>query len=229
MTAGESLEASQAALNEIAASMINDSPGDRELVARARDALRQHSWARGFPFEDVPPPHRDELTPGGRREIAVLATQGVQAALRANAARAKAVAVSLKHMTPDDARRLMRQPGFKASQPAVVYLITHTAYKAAKVGVGDTPGTRLAEHSRRGWQLVAMFQVTAQTAIEIEAGVLHWWRSELGLPPHLVRDQMPQGGWTETAALNSIDLAATVMRICQLAVPAPGPVNPAVI
>jgi len=40
---------------------------------------------------------------------------------------------------------------------------------------------------------------------------------------------MPQGGWTETAALSSIDLAATVMRICQQVVSAGGPVNPAVI
>ncbi len=109
VTAGESLEASQAALNEIAAAMIEDSPGDREFITRVRDALRQHSWARGFPFEDVPPPHRDQLTPGARREIAVLATQALQAAIRADAARAKAIAVTCKSMTPDDAASLCVQ------------------------------------------------------------------------------------------------------------------------
>jgi hypothetical protein len=30
--------------------------------------------------------------------------------------------------------------------------------------------------------------------------------------------QMPQGGWTETVAAARIDLAATVTRICNLAV-----------
>jgi len=54
-------------------------------------------------------------------------------------------------------------------------------------------------------------------AAAIEADVLGWWRGQLGLPSYLRPDQMPQGGWTETAAAGAIDLAATVARICELA------------
>jgi hypothetical protein len=116
----ESLDASQAELNEIAAAMIREPPGDLKLIMTARDALRQHAWARRFPFEGTAPPDDDKHAPGARQEIAVLTTEMLKAIIRANRARAKAVAVSLKHMTPDDAASLMRQPGFKAGQPAVV-------------------------------------------------------------------------------------------------------------
>jgi hypothetical protein len=34
---------------------------------------------------------------------------------------------------------------------------------------------------------------------------------------------MPQGGWTETVAAGRVDLAATVTRICNLAVASPPP------
>jgi hypothetical protein len=42
-------------------------------------------------------------------------------------------------------------------------------------------------------------------------------RHELGLPSYLRRDQMPQGGWTETVAAGRVDLAATVAHVCELA------------
>ncbi len=93
------------------------------------------------------------------------------------------------------------------------------ALGAAKVGIADMSGSRLAEHRREGWQILAAFQVTAKAAIAIETDVLSWWRGELGLPSFLRRDQMPQGGWTETVAAGRVDLAATVTRICNLAVP----------
>jgi hypothetical protein len=37
----------------------------------------------------------------------------------------------------------------------------------------------------------------------------------------LGRDQMPQGVWTMTVAAGRIDLAATVKRICNLALSSP--------
>ena len=93
------------------------------------------------------------------------------------------------------------------------------ALGAAKVGIADMSGSRPAEHRREGWQILAAFQVTAKAAIAIETNVLSWWRGELALPSFLRRDQMPQGGWTETVAAGRVDLAATVTRICNLAVP----------
>jgi hypothetical protein len=112
----------------------------------------------------------------------------------------------------------VKRRGFRADEAAIVYLITHEVYGAAKVGITDMAGSRLAEHRREGWRILAAFQVTAKAAIAIEADVLRWWRRELGLPSYLSRDQMPQGGWTETVAAGRADLAATVTRICNLAV-----------
>src|SRR5580700_6173005 len=88
----------------------------------------------------------------------------------------------------------------------------------ASASIADTSGSRLAEHRRAGWQILAAFQVTARAAVTIETDVLGWWRGELGLPSYLSLGQMPQGGWTETVATGSIDLAATMTRICNLAV-----------
>ena len=144
---------------------------------------------------------------------------------REDAARARAVAVTLKDVLLHEAEALARRPGFRADEAALVYLVTHDAYGAAKVGVTDASGSRLAQHRREGWQILAAFQVTAKAAIAIETGILRWWRGELGLPSFLRRDQMPQGGWTETVAAGQVDLAATVTRICNLAVadhPHPG-------
>jgi hypothetical protein len=36
---------------------------------------------------------------------------------------------------------------------------------------------------------------------------------DLGLPIYLGRLEMPQGGWTETAATSEVDLAASVERM----------------
>jgi hypothetical protein len=64
---------------------------------------------------------------------------------------------------------------------------------------------------------VAAFRVAGRVAVAIEADVLGWWRTRLGLPSYLRSDQMPQGGWTETVAAARIDLAATVAHVCKLA------------
>ena len=111
----------------------------------------------------------------------------------------------------------------RGSTPALVYLVTHAALGAAKIGVGDVEGSRIAQHRCAGWQLFAAFQVTAKVALAIETEILRWWRRELRLPSFLRHHQMPQGGYTETVALADIDLAATVTRICNLAVASPPP------
>jgi hypothetical protein len=51
----------------------------------------------------------------------------------------------------------------------------------------------------------------------IEDEILNWWRAELGLLAYLGKEEMPQGGWTETADSTEIDIAATILRIKQLA------------
>jgi glycerol-3-phosphate dehydrogenase len=62
-----------------------------------------------------------------------------------------------------------------------------------------------------------VYSVRNEMACAIEDDVLRCWRHELGLPSYLRRDQMPQGGWTETVAAGRVDLAATVAHVCELA------------
>jgi hypothetical protein len=97
--------------------------------------------------------------------------------------------------------------GLKSAEPAIVYLITHSGCSAAKIGITDADGRRLIQHQRRGWETLAT----------IEKEVLDWWRGELALRADLGREEMPQGGWTETVDLTEIDVAATMLRVQSLA------------
>ena len=117
--------------------------------------------------------------------------------------------------------RWCRNSGFKAAEDAVVYLITHTDLRAAKIGITDSSGSRLKKHSTRGWQVLCSVTVPGERALLIEAEILEWWRGELALPAYLGPQEMTQGGWTETVSAEDIDLVLTIRRIRHLA-EAPG-------
>jgi hypothetical protein len=213
--AGDRLTASQARLNEFAAGLIRSVPGNRAMAELALSALREHNWAYGFTFDGAREPYG--MRPAAYRETALLKTEVLELEQRAGAAGARAAAAGLKDSRPPEAWAMARRPGYRANGPALVYLVTHPSLGAAKVGVSDAAGERIAVHRRAGWQLLAAFQVAADAAAAIEADVLRWWRGDLGLPAYLSRDQMPQGGSTETVAACRVDLAATVARLCELA------------
>ena len=113
--------------------------------------------------------------------------------------------------------RWCRNSGFKAADDAVVYLITHAGFRAAKIGITDSSGSRLKKHSTRGWQVLCTVAVPGERAMLIEAEILDWWRGELALPAYLGPQEMKQGGWTETVSAEEIDLAVTIRRIRHLA------------
>jgi hypothetical protein len=186
----------------------------------ALEALRHHNWASGFKFEGK---SHDFWSLQDAQELhetlsafAVRSTRQLEDGKRVDALRAsRAAARALKDTMPPDIAALTRR--LEADAPALVYVITHAALGAAKIGVTDAAGSRIAQHRRAGWQLIAAFHVAVYAACEIEDDVLRWWRSDLGLPPCLKREQMPQGGWTETVAVGAVDLAATVARVCEQA------------
>lgn len=211
------LAASQASLNEIVAVIVRNGPASRAQAENAFNALRYHSWAWGFTFEGEPASGAPWDQP--LHVAAIRKTRWLEAGKRYRENLAQVEAAALERGLPLKASALDLQR--RAGEAALVYLVTHADLGAAKIGVSDAPGSRIAEHRRAGWQLIAAFQVTAKAAIAIEAEVLRWWRRELGLPSYLSRGQMPQGGWTETVAAGSIDLPATVTRICNLAVLSP--------
>jgi hypothetical protein len=208
------LAAIQAGLNDFAAAAIRATQGNSEQAQMVLSALRELNWAAGRDFEGVPP-----TPPAASREyhagMAVRHAGSLEIARAWEKSQAEIQATYFDHVMPPDVSALTRQ--LKADAPALIYLVTHTALGAAKIGVSDAPGSRIAQHRRAGWQLLAAFQVSAEMACAIEDDVLRWWRRNLGLPPYLKRDQMPQGGWTETVAAARIDLAATVAHVCELA------------
>lgn len=216
----DELAESQADLNEYLAYMImGEAFNELRYVEQALTALVNHNLAAGFGagFASEKPP--DDIE--GRQRCAraaVNAVKSMDVMSRWDARRARLEADELQWRAPYDAEPLSRADG-----AALVYLITHAELGAAKVGIADTAGLRLAQHRRKGWQILAVFQVSAKSAPAIETDVLKWWRGALGLPSYLTRNQMPQGGWTETVAAGRVDLAATVTRICNLAVVAPPP------
>lgn len=85
------------------------------------------------------------------------------------------------------------------------------------MGVTDAAGNRVSKHRQRGWQVLTTVGVPGKLALAIEKDVLDWWRTDLALPIHLGKQEMPQGGWTETVDSTEIDLAATIQRIRNLA------------
>ena len=112
--------------------------------------------------------------------------------------------------------RFCNVAGFQYDAPATIYLLQSSDFFCLKLGVTTTAARsdRIEQHSRRGWALVKTWEVgTGDEAISVEDSVLAWWRDVLGAPPALVKSQMPQGGWTETAALIHVDIDETVERI----------------
>lgn len=205
----------QAQANEMAAAVLSAHPALHGTTLAA--ALRCLTWAAGFDFDGSPPPPR----PAWLARTAVLLVR-LAAGIRVLDA---AAALALEMDAPEERAALS---GMRPDAPALVYLVAHTGFGAVKVGVSEPAGSRIAHHRRQGWQLVAAFLVTARAAASIEADILNGWR-RAGLRAVLGAAQMPQGGWTETAAADGIDLAADVARACELAL-APGarphPVSP---
>jgi hypothetical protein len=197
----DELAESQADLNEYLAYMImGEAFNERRYVDRALTALTNHNLAAGFGAEFACEKPPDDLD--GRQRCARAAVNAVHfmdVMSRRDAIRARHEADDLQRWAPDG------------------------AVPAVKVGIADTSGLRLAQHRRKGWQILAVFRVSAKSAAAVETDVLKWWRGALGLPSYLTRDHMPQGGWTETVAAGRVDLAATVTRICNLAVASPPP------
>jgi hypothetical protein len=104
-----------------------------------------------------------------------------------------------------------RPRGFWAGEEstATLYLLTHDAYGAVKVGIMRDRSPRLRHHKADGWtQLDKWSGLTMQQAYDGEQAVLHLWRSA-GIPDAVPRAQMPHGGASETAPLDLVDLART--------------------
>ncbi len=97
--------------------------------------------------------------------------------------------------------------GFKSSSPAILYLLRHDSFDALKIGITNSKNSqvRMNAHASQGWQVYRIQEMPGTEAVRIEAFVLKWWRQTLGLPVHVLKSDMPQGGFTETVSASSID------------------------
>ena len=109
--------------------------------------------------------------------------------------------------------------GFDPTAPALIYLIENEDLEAVKVGITGTDRIydRVQIHVANGWSLIGKWETgSGYTAMSVEELILRFWREDLELPIAADPDEMPQGGWTETAPLQQTDLEATI-RLLELA------------
>ncbi len=109
--------------------------------------------------------------------------------------------------------------GIKYGEPAYLYLIYHSEFKSIKVGISNVEANlnRLVAHKKNGWSEYKSFNFdTADEAEYFETLLLKWLRKDRGLPPHLVRELMPQGGFSETVDAEEISLPEIEVKLLAL-------------
>jgi hypothetical protein len=105
---------------------------------------------------------------------------------------------------------------FAYDAPGIIYLMKNENHHSIKVGITTEKARtdRIRDHERGGWTLVARWNTpTGFDAEIIENAILKWWRTEIGAPYSVRREDMPSGGFTETAALIHVDIEVTKQRI----------------
>ena len=113
---------------------------------------------------------------------------------------------------------------FQSDKPALIYLVNSEELGAHKIGIANiklfqisgnsTENQRIKDHIRLGWKLFkAKSFESGLDALEIEQQVLSWLKNSRGLTPHLSKEVMPQGGYTETVDASEIDLPTIWAKI----------------
>jgi predicted GIY-YIG superfamily endonuclease len=86
---------------------------------------------------------------------------------------------------------------------AILYIIYNPIHKAVKIGISDISGKRFAAHKGKGWVLVAYWHFFERDkAKEVESTVIQTLKKKH--KPFLNKEDMPQGGYTETFSSNKV-------------------------
>jgi hypothetical protein len=112
--------------------------------------------------------------------------------------------------------RACSDSSFAYESPGIVYFMYHEGFASVKIGISTEKARtdRIRDHIRGGWTLIEKWSTqTGFDAEIIENAILNWWRVELGAPIALKREDMPSGGFTETAALLHVDIDETRQRV----------------
>ena len=80
---------------------------------------------------------------------------------------------------------------------AILYILYSPVHKAVKIGISSIDGKRFASHKTKGWLLVSYWHFFERDkARAIESLVIQTLRKKH--KPYLSKEDMPQGGYTET-------------------------------
>jgi predicted GIY-YIG superfamily endonuclease len=80
---------------------------------------------------------------------------------------------------------------------AILYILYSPVHKAVKIGISDISGRRFKAHRTKGWVLVSYWHFFERDkAKTIESLVIQTLRKKH--KPFLAKEDMPQGGYTET-------------------------------
>ncbi|MFB6518737.1 hypothetical protein [Streptomyces sp. NPDC056401] len=90
--------------------------------------------------------------------------------------------------------------GFKAFEPADLYVLHHPVLVAVKAGITWSESDRIERFEKRGWLRIRVWPYAiGREAKAVERAVHKHLRDKLGLGPHLDPSAMGAvGGWTET-------------------------------
>ena len=124
---------------------------------------------------------------------------------------------ALKFQVIDGGCRMCADSTFNYSDPAIIYLISNVSLDAHKLGISGATKNRLKQHHREGWKTYKTLSLkSGEIAYEIEQDVFEWLREVFGWAPYLSKDEMPQGGHTETVDASEIDLPTIWAKVEEL-------------
>jgi hypothetical protein len=85
-------------------------------------------------------------------------------------------------------------------------------YKAVKIGISDVSGRRFASHRTKGWILIKYWWFSERDqARAVESLVLDTLRTKYGY--FLDKEDMPQGGYTETFDSSKITRRGLIRKV----------------
>ncbi len=123
------------------------------------------------------------------------------------------------------------RPNQGSSQPSMttgaglLYLISNKELHSLKIGISKTNSEtdRIQNHQEYGWQLEKCWNFDDHiNAQQVEGATIAWWRNHLKVEPSVAKHEMPQGGYTETASLNSVSLGQVYEYVHDLCLKANG-------
>lgn len=94
----------------------------------------------------------------------------------------------------------------------LLYILYSPVYKAVKIGISDVSGRRFASHRQKGWILIQYWWFSERDqARAVESLVLNTLKKKH--KPFLSKEDMPQGGYTETFDASKITRRSLVRMV----------------